>query len=112
MSVCWSVPREGDGELLSGSGLLADRLLKLGLIPPDLLAGKAQLRGNLQLRDVLAACFGDGAAERKARLSDLPAGREVGIARSDDGSHRVSHLCIVTPVWPIPSMRHIRVPRN
>jgi hypothetical protein len=88
--------------------LRADGLLVLGLVTPDLLAGKAKLGRDLALLDVLPAGFKDRAAERQARLSDLPAGREIGVSRSDDGCHRFSHPRIVTRVWPTPSMQYNR----
>src|SRR5208337_3846505 len=98
---------------LGGSGRLrADELLVLVLVAPDLLAREAKLAGDLELRDLLLARFQDGAAERKARLRDLLAGGLVCVSRSNDGSHRISHLRIVTPVWPLPSMRHKSRPRH
>src|ERR1035441_10242127 len=95
-----------DGDLESG------RLLKLVLVAPDLLAGKAELGGDRELRDVLIARFVDGAAECETSRGDLPAGSEVRIAGINDGRHRVSHLCIVTRLWPTSSMQHFLRPRN
>ena len=113
VSVAWSgAVRDDAGRFRRVQGLVASRLLKLGLISPDLLPGEAELLGDLELRDILPARLEDSAAECQARLSDLLAGREIRIAGGDDGRHRISHLRIVTWVWPLPSVQHIRWPRN
>ena len=104
--------RHARGSGPGGGRLEAGRLLVLVLVAPDLLAREAKLAGDRQLGDFLLTRFVDSAAKGKARIRDLLARGQVRIAGVGYSGHRVSHLRIVTCVWPLPSMRHIRRQRN